>query len=378
MATTICLVATDAISFNVLYRDQLEYFKQRGLHLTMVCGGSQTELERLRERKVGRVVDLGFVRWPAPLRDAYCLSRLILHFFANRYDVVLSTTPKAILLGSIASWITRERNRIVFFQGRVYENATGLKRRLFAWLDRLAIHLSTHAIFVSRSLLAAYEAEHLLPVGRGQVVGAGSVSGVDTERFAADRFMAAEVSAMKRALVIPDTALVATTIGRVCKDKGLGELKALAQAFVNDDIVFVVVGAVDRGHEGLASTLFAMPNVRHVPFTTEVAKYFAIADIHLFLSHREGFGNVAVEAASCGVPTVAFDVVGVKDSVADGVSGIRVPLGDLVAVRRVLEVGMQSGPAFRSRFSGARAWVESTYSRERVWQTYFMLFAQLR
>ena len=95
MAPRVCLIATDAISFNVLYEGQLEFFRDHGLELTLVCGGSAEELVRLRERQVGRVVDLGLVRRPAPLRDAWCLLRLVLHLLLHRYDAVLSTTPKA-------------------------------------------------------------------------------------------------------------------------------------------------------------------------------------------------------------------------------------------------------------------------------------------
>ena len=42
----------------------------------------------------------------------------------------------------------------------------------------------------------------------------------------------------------------------------------------------------------------------------------------------EGFGMVAVEAAACGTPTVAFRVGGVVDAIADGVSGRLVTPGD--------------------------------------------------
>ncbi len=42
----------------------------------------------------------------------------------------------------------------------------------------------------------------------------------------------------------------------------------------------------------------------------------------------EGFGIVAVEAASYGLATVAFDVGGVSDAVASEQSGYLVPSGD--------------------------------------------------
>jgi len=39
-------------------------------------------------------------------------------------------------------------------------------------------------------------------------------------------------------------------------------------------------------------------------------------------AHHEGWGTVIMEAAAAGVPTVGFDVEGVRDSVDAGVTGI--------------------------------------------------------
>lgn len=374
VATRLCLIATDAISFNVLYQGQLEFLHRAGFDLTLICGGSPEEVMRLRQRQVGRVIDLGFIRPPSPLRDGLGLLRLLAHLFFHRYDIVLSTTPKAILLGSIASWLSFQRTRIVFFQGRVYENATGLVRRLYAGLDRLAIALSTTVLFVSKSLRAMYEAEDLIPPGIGVVIGAGSVNGVDIDRFCVKEHGGADTIALRQKMGIRPDQLVVLSVGRICRDKGLAELTAIAEAHATQDMTFVVVGSVEPGNEPAASQLFALPNVRHVHFTDDVSRYFAIADVHLLLSHREGFGNVAVEAASCGVPTIAFDVVGVKDSVADGVSGLRVPFGDICAVQAVLEEALRDPYAFRRRFSEAREWVQSAYASERVWESSLAFF----
>ena len=41
------------------------------------------------------------------------------------------------------------------------------------------------------------------------------------------------------------------------------------------------------------------------------------ASVHLFTSHREGWGLVVSEAAALGTPSVGYDVPGVRDSIAD-------------------------------------------------------------
>ena len=103
----LCIIVTDAISFNVLYEDQLEYLSNNAVQLTLICGGSNEEIFKLRERCVGKVVNLGFVRKTSIFIDALVLLRLIWHFIWNRYPTVIYTTL-ALLLGSIASFFTRQ------------------------------------------------------------------------------------------------------------------------------------------------------------------------------------------------------------------------------------------------------------------------------
>jgi glycosyltransferase involved in cell wall biosynthesis len=53
----------------------------------------------------------------------------------------------------------------------------------------------------------------------------------------------------------------------------------------------------------------------------------AHARLHLSTSRGEGWGLSVTEAAALGVPTVAFDVDGLRDAVRDGVTGWLVPAG---------------------------------------------------
>jgi glycosyltransferase involved in cell wall biosynthesis len=54
----------------------------------------------------------------------------------------------------------------------------------------------------------------------------------------------------------------------------------------------------------------------------------AHARLHLSTSRGEGWGLSVTEAAALGVPTVAFDVDGLRDAVRDGVTGWLVPAGE--------------------------------------------------
>lgn len=65
----------------------------------------------------------------------------------------------------------------------------------------------------------------------------------------------------------------------------------------------------------------------------ELADAYQGADVHVFPVRDmpgdvEGFGMVAIESAAHGLPTVAFDVGGVADAVADGRNGRLITAGD--------------------------------------------------
>nr|WP_160291530.1 glycosyltransferase [Lysobacter sp. A03] len=294
--------------------------------------------------------------------------RLIWHFLFNRYDLVLTSTPKALLLASIAACFTMQRRRVAFFQGRVYENFRGLRRRIYRLFDRATVACVHEVLFVSRSLMSEFVNEMPTAETKGRVLGDGSGNGICSQTFSHDAVPLERVEEIRRELGLLASDFVILVVGRICADKGLVEIEQVADRLVDSGAKLVLVGPPEgEKAASFLKRLVASKVVRHVPFTRDVVSYFALANAHLFLSHREGFGNVAIEAAAMGVPTIAFDVVGVRDSVGDGVSGIRVDFGDVDAVAMILRGMMDDREGTLNRFVHARQWALERFSRERVW-----------
>lgn len=59
-----------------------------------------------------------------------------------------------------------------------------------------------------------------------------------------------------------------------------------------------------------------------------LARCFASADLFLFPSHSETFGNVTLEAMASGLPVLAFDYGAAKDYIESGRHGLTLPLHD--------------------------------------------------
>ena len=70
----------------------------------------------------------------------------------------------------------------------------------------------------------------------------------------------------------------------------------------------------------------------------ELARHFASADMFLFPSLSETFGNVTLEAMASGIATVAFDYGAAREHLADGIHGARVASEDAF-IRAVVRIG---------------------------------------
>lgn len=366
MKKRVCMIVTDAVSFNVLCRGQLEFFCDNyDVDLTLLCGGSQSELAALHQRDVGTVVCMPFCRKPSPFRDLLCLIKLFVFFVFNRFDVVIYSTPKAMLLGALATFFSFQRKRVSVMRGRAYEGFLGIKRTSYVFLDKIVVALSSFNLVISKSLKLSYVRDGFSS-NRLTVLGSGSSNGVDLDRFS-------DVCENKK----KNEMFAVGVVGRICEDKGIAQVEEVINRVMDEQVpvIFFLVGSIEDGvGKAAVDRLLKYASVTHIPHTDKIEDVIMSLDLHLFLTHREGFGNVAIEAASCSVPTFAFDVVGVKDSVKHGVSGELFDFLDVEKVSQAVVEAARDPMAFKNKFSGSRKWVSENFERKSVWEQYLSFY----
>jgi len=131
---------------------------------------------------------------------------------------------------------------------------------------------------------------------------------------------------------IPDGVRLVGSMGRLAAQKAPEVLVAAfgAIARARPDVHFVVIG--DGPQRALFEEAVAVaglgPRLHHLIAVPEAARYLGGLDVFVLASRFEGGPYAPLEAMRAGVPVVVTDVVGNRDVVDDGRTGLLVPSDD--------------------------------------------------
>jgi glycosyltransferase involved in cell wall biosynthesis len=378
---TLVHITTVPDSLAFLY-GQVGYLKAKGLDVQAISSPGEL-LTRFAAHEEIAVHAVEMPRRITPLRDLVAVTRLWRRLRRIRPQIVHAHTPKGGLLGMIAAWLARVPVRIYHLHGLPLTTATGVKRHLLRWSDKVSCRLAHQVLCVSHSLQEEAMAARLCPPHKIKVLLAGSINGVDAARaFNRKRMRPDERDAVRTRYGIPRDALVAGFVGRVVRDKGLAELveawKSLRDKF--PALHLLIVGPFepqDPIPEDAEKVLRCDPCVHLAGYVSDTPPLYAAMDLVVLPTYREGFGLVAIEAAAMELPVVATRIPGCTDAVQDGVTGTLVPVRDgpalAEACRRYLrdpELRRQHGVAGRRR-------VLRDFRPEALWKATFQEYVRL-
>ncbi|MDB4915952.1 MAG: capsule biosynthesis protein CapM [Gemmatimonadetes bacterium] len=364
---------------------QPRYMAERGIETTAVSSAGPYQQPFAANEPV-EVVTVEMPRRITPFRDLVAIARLVALIRRIRPHIVHAHTPKGGLLGMIAAWIARTPVRVYHMRGLPAMTATGMRRRLLTWSERIACALADRVICVSPSL-RRYAVEHgLCPETKIVTLLGGSGNGVDAlGRFHPDLppgDTAARRNALRAALDISDEALVVGFVGRLVRDKGVVELaeawRGLSARFPGAHLL--IAGPFEPQDPIPADTrryLETDPRIHLMGQTDETRTIYAAAEVIVLPTHREGMPNVPLEAAGMGLPVVATDIPGCVDAVRDGVTGTLVPPRDALALGSAIAAYLSDG-ALRARHGAAgRERVLREFAREEIWRAIYAEYCAL-
>jgi len=367
---TIVHVMTAPVSL-VFLAGQVSFMRNAGYSVHAITSPGP-ELVSFGAREGVSVLAVDMPRRITPLQDVVALWGLWRALRRIRPDIVHAHTPKGGLLGMLAAWLARVPVRVYHMRGLPFVTAAGSRRRLLRATERFSCALAHRVLAVSHSIRTIAVDERLCEKDKIKVLLGGSGNGVDaTGRFVPQ---APAVRAEAReALAIPADALVIGFVGRLVRDKGVVEL-ATAWRRLRERISglhLLLVGppeSEDAVPGEVLAALRADPRVRLTGHARDMPRLYAAMDVVALPTYREGFPNVALEAAAMEIPIVATSVPGCVDAVQHGITGLLVPPRDAAALGDALGRYLEDPTLRKLHGVTARRRVLVEFRREGIWQ----------
>lgn len=198
--------------------------------------------------------------------------------------------------------------------------------------------------------------------------------GVDTQMFNPAR----RSHALRTRWGVAEGDLVVIHVGRLAPEKNLVTLESafleIERVVPRARMVWVGDGPeFERMKRKYPHHVFAGPRLG-----VELAEHYASADMFLFSSQTETYGNVVPEAMASGLAVVAFDYAAAALHIQHRQNGVLVPYGDQGAfVRAAAELAVQSQQVSQyGRLAGASVEPHSWHAVCRQFNAYLHAAAQ--
>jgi len=320
-------ITTVPISLKILLQDQLCFMNQ---HFEVV-GVSSTgdELKEVEQKEGIRVVELEMSREITPFQDLLSLLKMIFLLLKERPDIVHTHTPKAGIIGMLGAWMTRVPHRLHTIAGLPVMEATGKKKRLLLFIEKLTYSAATHVYPNSYGLEEYILQERLTQKSKLKVIGHGSSNGIDTNYFSRSEQILKDSKEIVQKYHLEES-FVFCFVGRVVKDKGINELLYAFDklSHKHNNVKLLIVGGFEEQLDPISdaskSILEKNASLFHVGFQNDIRPYLAVSDFFVLPTYREGFPNVLLQASAMGLASIVTNINGCNEIITHKHNGLLV------------------------------------------------------
>ena len=349
-----------------------KYAIQKGLHVGILCNTSKHKKQ---------IEDLGIevFDWPFkrgslnPINEIKSLWFALMVIKKFKPDLVHSVALKPIIYASIACKCLFVKRRVFALTGVGFIfSSNKFKAKLLRPMVTSILKWALNGAF-SRVIVQNSDDCRLLE--DENISGSASIelirgAGVDVDIYSPSFIKSA----------IPLVVLPA----RVLWDKGVGEFVAAARLLHNKGINarFAIVGEPDRQNPMCVPIpqieLWVKDGIiEYWGYQDNMPKVLENASIVCLPSYREGVPKSLLEAASCGLPLVAFDVPGCREVIDNGRNGYLVPFKNVGALSVALEKLILDRDLRETMGNNGREKVMQEFSQERIAQETFEVWERL-
>lgn len=340
-------------------------------------------LERVGKQQGVAVFNVEMTRKITPLQDLKAVWQLYHYFRREKPFIVHTHTPKAGTVGMLAAKLAGVPNRLHTIAGLPLLEATGSKRKLLNLVEKVTCYCATMIYPNSHGLKEIIIREQFCKPDKLKVIGNGSSNGINTNHFNPDHFSENDKLILRSNLGITPEDFVLVFVGRLVGDKGINELVAAFQKLntIGLPVKLLLVGPQEDDLDPLQSGTLHQINTNHniiaLGFQSDVRPYFAISDVLVFPSYREGFPNVVMQAGAMGLPSIVTDINGCNEIIDAGKNGIIIPVKDEQAIFNAMEKMLKDPILLEKMKQNARSMILSRYEQEVVWKAILAEYEKL-
>lgn len=192
--------------------------------------------------------------------------------------------------------------------------------------------------------------------------------------FELDTFRPRDKGDCRDMLGLPRDRFIIMSSGSSVSDprKGIAHLAEALRVLDLEDMLVVSVGWFSPGETPPIPGMRAMGYMKD---PQQLAALYAAADLFVGPSLEEAFGQVYIEAAACGTPSVGYPVGGKPEAILDGLSGRLAESVNPASLARAIGE-LYGNPALRTNMgTWGRLWVENEWSMH---ASYHRLLATMR
>lgn len=378
-------IMTVPLSIEYILRGQLAYFREQQFEVDSVSADGPERESVIEREKVAHTI-IPFTRKITPFQDLYCLILLIRFLIRIKPHIVHTQTPKAGLLGMMAAWICGVPVRIHTVGGMPLMEATGVKRKILTYAEKLT-YACAHQVWPNSNSLRDFIVQDLkVNPNKLVVIGHGSSNGIDTEKFKRTPALMAEATALRQHHGLKTQDVAFCFVGRLVRDKGIQEL---AEAFTRLSQRYPSVKLFLLGHfedeldpisDQHKKLINNNPAIIATGFSTRVPLYMAASDIFVFPTYREGFPNVVLQACAMELPSIVTNINGCNEIIQHQKNGLIIEPKDVDALYAAMEKLLTDSVLRQSLAEQSRTDVVRLFDQQIFWnnlkQAYFTLLQE--
>lgn len=375
----ILYIFTSSQSAYYFMSGQFDFLIKKGFQITILLPDDGFFSQVKDKNKKCDVQIIPIVRKIDIFNDVKTLFVLVKKIWDINPDIIHLHTPKAGLLGGLASKILFKKNVVFHLHGLVSVNGNKMQKGLTFYLEKLSLILADKVISVSPSLMNFCIDNNLVSPDKIEVFENGTINGVDfNDKFNFSKYDE-RVNNLRSEFNLQNKFIIGF-LGRVNKDKGINDVISVYQnlSLIYSNLALFIVGPNELQIPVIE--LFKGINQSNVHVIDRVDNpeiFLKLFDLQLFPSKREGFGLALVEASALGTPSVAYDIFGIRDAVLNNKTGTLVKFGDQVALTKAIQNYVENPNILHSHSYSGVNYVKENFSRLNIWNAQYAFYLRL-